>query len=73
MNDNLTMDQLRIGTEHEVGDVQDLALLIVDPDRKGFMRRRLLSEDRSFLAGRLYSPSVLQSESRRFARNLRRA
>jgi hypothetical protein len=29
------MDQLRIGTEHEVGDVQDLALLIVDPDRKG--------------------------------------
>jgi type IV secretion system protein VirD4 len=35
MNDNLTMDQLRIGTEQEVGDVQDLALLIVDPDRKG--------------------------------------
>ena len=35
MNDNLTMDQLRIGTEHKVGDVQDLALLIVDPDRKG--------------------------------------
>jgi type IV secretory pathway TraG/TraD family ATPase VirD4 len=35
MNDNLTMDQLRIGTEHEVGDVQDLALLIIDPDRKG--------------------------------------
>src|SRR5260370_28061723 len=29
------MDELRIGTEHEVGDVQNLALLIVDPDGKG--------------------------------------
>ena len=26
---------MRIGTEHEVGDVQNLALLIVDPDGKG--------------------------------------
>jgi type IV secretion system protein VirD4 len=29
------LDELRIGTEHEVGDVQNLALLIVDPDGKG--------------------------------------
>jgi len=29
------MEELRIGTEHEVGDVQNLALLIVDPDGKG--------------------------------------
>jgi type IV secretion system protein VirD4 len=29
------LDELRIGTEHEVGDVQYLALLIVDPDGKG--------------------------------------
>src|SRR6266850_1796498 len=29
------MAELRIGTEHEVGDVQNLALLIVDPDGKG--------------------------------------
>ena len=29
------MDELRIGTEHEVGDVQNLALLTVDPDGKG--------------------------------------
>jgi type IV secretory pathway TraG/TraD family ATPase VirD4 len=29
------MNELRIGTEHEVGDVQNLALLIVDPDGKG--------------------------------------
>ena len=29
------MKELRIGTEHEVGDVQNLALLIVDPDGKG--------------------------------------
>ena len=28
------MDELRIGTEHEVGDVQNLALLILDPDGK---------------------------------------
>ncbi|VTU46117.1 Conjugal transfer protein TraG (plasmid) [Variovorax sp. SRS16] len=29
------LDELRIGTEHEVGDVQNLATLIVDPDGKG--------------------------------------
>src|ERR1700693_3832909 len=29
------LEELRIGTEHEVGDVQNLALLIVDPDGKG--------------------------------------
>ena len=29
------LDELRIGTEHEVGDVQNLTLLIVDPDGKG--------------------------------------
>ena len=29
------MEELRIGTEHEVGDVQNLALLIVDPDGRG--------------------------------------
>ncbi len=29
------MDELRLGTEHEVGDVQNLALLMVDPDGKG--------------------------------------
>jgi type IV secretion system protein VirD4 len=29
------LDELRIGTEHEVGDVQNLALLLVDPEGKG--------------------------------------
>lgn len=29
------MDEIRIGTENEVGDVQNLATLIVDPDGKG--------------------------------------
>jgi type IV secretion system protein VirD4 len=29
------IDELRIGTEHEVGDVQNLALLMVDPEGKG--------------------------------------
>jgi type IV secretion system protein VirD4 len=29
------MAELRLGTEHEVGDVQNLALLIVDPDGRG--------------------------------------
>jgi len=29
------LDELRIGTEHEVGDVQNLATLIVDPDGRG--------------------------------------
>ena len=29
------IEELRIGTEHEVGDVQNLALLLVDPEGKG--------------------------------------
>jgi len=29
------MDEIRLGTENEVGDVQNLATLIVDPDGKG--------------------------------------
>ncbi|EWS66574.1 Conjugal transfer protein TraG [Hydrogenophaga sp. T4] len=29
------LDEIRVGTEHEVGDVQNLATLIVDPDGKG--------------------------------------
>ena len=29
------MDEIRLGTEHEVGDVQNLATLIVDPHGKG--------------------------------------
>nr|WP_317623891.1 type IV secretory system conjugative DNA transfer family protein [Acidovorax sp. SUPP3334]BDH38401.1 type IV secretory system conjugative DNA transfer family protein [Acidovorax sp. SUPP3334] len=29
------LDELRVGTEHEVGDVQNIATLIVDPDGKG--------------------------------------
>jgi type IV secretion system protein VirD4 len=29
------MDEIRIGTEHEVGDVQNLTTVIVDPDGKG--------------------------------------
>lgn len=30
------LDEIRLGTEYEVGDVQNLATLIVDPDGKGF-------------------------------------
>lgn len=29
------LDEIRVGTEHEVGDVQNIATLIVDPDGKG--------------------------------------
>lgn len=29
------LDEIRLGTEHEVGDVQNLATLIVDPDGQG--------------------------------------
>jgi type IV secretion system protein VirD4 len=32
------MDELRIGTEYEVGDVQNLALLLVDPNGRGLER-----------------------------------
>lgn len=31
------LDEIRIGTEYEVGDVQNLATLIVDPDGKGLV------------------------------------
>lgn len=30
------LDEVRVGTEHEVADVQNLTTLIVDPDGKGF-------------------------------------
>ena len=29
------LDEVRLGTEHEVGDVQNVAQMIVDPDGKG--------------------------------------
>jgi type IV secretion system protein VirD4 len=29
------LDEIRVGTEHEVGDVQNVATLVVDPDGKG--------------------------------------
>jgi type IV secretion system protein VirD4 len=29
------LDEIRVGTEHEVGDVQNVAMLILDPDGKG--------------------------------------
>lgn len=29
------LDEIRVGTEYEVGDVQNLAILVVDPDGKG--------------------------------------
>jgi type IV secretion system protein VirD4 len=29
------LDEIRQGTEHEVGDVQNLAMLLVDPDSRG--------------------------------------
>jgi len=31
------LDEIRVGTSHEVGDVQNLATLIVDPDGKGLI------------------------------------
>jgi hypothetical protein len=41
-------------TEHEVGDVQNLALLIVDPDGKG-LRAEPLAKDRLLAIGRLHT------------------
>ena len=29
------LDEVRLGTEHEVGDVQNIALMVVDPDGRG--------------------------------------
>lgn len=31
------LDEVRLGTEHEVGDVQNISTLVVDPDGKGFI------------------------------------
>ncbi len=31
------LDEIRLGTENEVGDVQNLSILIVDPDGKGLV------------------------------------
>jgi type IV secretion system protein VirD4 len=33
------LDEIRIGTEHETGDIQNLANLIVDPDGRGLQTR----------------------------------
>jgi type IV secretion system protein VirD4 len=33
------MDELRLGTEYEVGDVQNLALLLVDPNGRGLQEK----------------------------------
>jgi type IV secretion system protein VirD4 len=33
------MDELRLGTDHEVGDVQNLALLLVDPNGRGLIEK----------------------------------
>jgi len=66
------MDQLRIGTEHEVGDVQDLALLIVDPDRKGLRAGDYFQKT----AHSLLSACILHLSYKakvEFAGNLRRA
>jgi len=38
--------ELRINTEYEVGDVQNLALLMVDPEGQGTQTRRSLAKNR---------------------------
>lgn len=44
------LDEIRLGTEHEVGDVQNLATLIVDPDGKG-LRDHWQKTSQSLLVG----------------------
>ena len=67
------MEELRIGTEHEVGDVQNLALLIVDPDVKGLRADSHWQKTAYSLSGRLHPAPVLQGQSRGNASNLCRA
>jgi hypothetical protein len=57
------MAELRLGTEHEVGDVQNLALLDGGPGWERPKKRRSLSKNRLLLIGRLYSAFVLQRSS----------
>jgi type IV secretion system protein VirD4 len=44
------LDEIRLGTEHEVGDAQNLATLIVDPDGKG-LRDHWQKTSQSLLVG----------------------
>jgi hypothetical protein len=67
------MEELRIGTEHEVGDAQNLAFIDC---RSGWERAssgQPLAKDRLFATGRLHPAPVLQGQSRRNASDLYRA
>lgn len=45
------LDEIRMGTDHEVGDVQNLALLLVDPNGKGVEGDHWRSTAMSLLVG----------------------
>ena len=56
------LDEIRLGTEHEVADVQNLATLIVDPDGKGL--EIALAEDHSGAPRRRDPARALQGAGR---------
>ena len=64
------MAELRIGTEYEVGDVQNLALLMVDPQGHGLNPHDHWQKNRLFLTRWLHLTSLLQIQTRRFAGHL---
>ena len=67
------MEELRIGTEHEVGDAQNLAFIDC---RSGWERAssgQPLAKNRLFATGRLHPAPVLQGQGRRNASDLYRA
>jgi len=55
-------EEIRIGTEYEVGDAQNLATLIVDPDGKGLQDHWQVH--RSNIDRRMHHSLALQSKTK---------
>ena len=61
------IDEIRVGTDHETGDMQNLATLIVDPDGKGL---HTLAEDSLRAHDRLYCTRIVSPEKREGPRHV---
>jgi hypothetical protein len=63
------LEEIRLGTLHEVGDVQNLVTIPVDPERQGTCRP--LGQDRACLSDGRPVAYALREESRRRDRGVK--
>jgi type IV secretion system protein VirD4 len=62
------LDEIRLGTDHEPGDIQNLAKLIVDPDGKGLHTH--WQKTACALNDRLYRARIVSPEKREGLRHV---